>query len=105
AGGGVARFKSDTGMADGYLIAPSAPSGTESYWGIVIDSGVLYLSNTTTGTLRKYDATTSAPLGDVVIGGGAFAIIAMPIPESATPVVLCGAMFFLLINKRSSRRG
>jgi outer membrane protein assembly factor BamB len=96
-GGGVARYIAATGVADGYLVAPG-----NSYWGILVDSGNLWVSNTSTGTLRKFDATSGALLADYTVGGGAFDIIAMPaaIPEPAASAVLFGAMAAVMSRRR-----
>ncbi|MGH7177389.1 MAG: PEP-CTERM sorting domain-containing protein, partial [Tepidisphaeraceae bacterium] len=82
-GGGVARFDALTGAADGFLIAPGA-----SYWGILVDSGNLYVANNTTPTLRTFNATSGAFISDFALGGSVFDIIAMPIPEPSGAIML-----------------
>src|SRR5439155_258450 len=84
---GVARFNAISGAPDpmGYLIPPAAG---ESYWGILVDSGNLYVSNTFTGVLRKYNATTGAFLSDTPLGGGAIDILPFQGPSYVDRQVL-----------------
>lgn len=100
-GSGVARFDGTTGSFIDYL--PSTAG--EAYWGIMVDSGVLYLSDLTAGTLRKFDAATGAFIGDVALGGGAFDMIAMPVPEPARAVLsLLGLMVLATGSRRRKRK-
>lgn len=95
-GGGVARFDAFSGAALGYLIPP----GT-SHWGMTIDGGTLYVSNTATGEIRKYDTATDAFLGDfIVTGPGAFDLMIMPVPEPSS----VGLMLFGLAALIRTRR-
>jgi hypothetical protein len=96
AGGGLAQFDAASGASLGYL----DPSG--SYWGLLVDGGILYASNTGTGVLRRYDAITGAHISDTFVGGGAFDIIAMIVPEpSAAAILLAGAAATGLRRRRS----
>jgi DNA-binding beta-propeller fold protein YncE len=81
--GGVARFDATTGAFTDFLIAPGA---FESYWGILVDDGILYVANKATGTVKKFDATSGAFIEDFIIGGpGAFDLL----PMSAIPEPSC----------------
>jgi hypothetical protein len=100
AAGGVLRFSAVSGAPMPPLI-PAGPG--ESYWGILVDSGNLYLSNNFTGTLRKYNAATGAFISDTVVGGGAFDIIAVvPEPSGATMLLLAISARAALRRRRSS---
>ena len=88
-GNGVARFNIISGAPMGYL---AGPGPGESYWGIAVDGSDLWLSNLFTGTLRHYNATSGAFIGDTVIGGGATDILPMvPEPSAACLILAAGA--------------
>jgi len=98
---GVARFNPITGAA----MAPLIPAAAgESYWGILVDGSDLYLSNTFTNTLRHYNATSGAFISDTVIGGGAFDIIAMPVPEPGVIYCVGVGLVILAASRQWNRR-
>lgn len=95
-GAGVARFTSTGSLVD-YLPTTAG----SAYWGAMVDSGTLYLSNLSAGTLRKFDATTGAFIGDIALGGGAFDMIAMPTPEPGrAALLLVGIAMMTAVSRR-----
>jgi len=81
ANGGVLRY-------DGMTTTALIPPGTsQSYWGILVDGGFLYVSNKDTGTLKKY-TDTGVFVTDITGGPGAFDIIAMSVPEPESGLLL-----------------
>lgn len=97
--GGLARFNGTTGAFISY-IEPTGSGG--GYWGLCVDGGFLYASNTGTGAIRKYDALTGAFISGTVVGGGAFDILPMPIPEpSSAALALSFAAMVASCRRRS----
>jgi hypothetical protein len=76
----------------------------------MVDGGLLYVSNTATGTVKRFDATTGAFVDDFIVGGpGAFDLLAMTaIPEPAAVVPLSLGLLvaatILVINRRRGVR-
>jgi hypothetical protein len=82
--GGMARFNSLTGGFMGYI----EPISGAGYWGLCVDGGFLYASNLSLGSIRKYDALTGAFISETAVGGGAFDILPMPIPEPGGATIM-----------------
>jgi DNA-binding beta-propeller fold protein YncE len=99
-GAGVARFNS-VGAFTGYLI-PAGPG--ESYWGIMVDGGFVYLGNKATGTIKKYDDATGAFIGDFITGAPApYDMIRMNVPEPGGGLLLVGGLGIIAISRRKRR--
>src|SRR5205085_2827039 len=97
-GGGVIRFNKSNGAAAGYTV----PAGTgESYWGILVAGGIIYVSNTSTGTIRQYNDLSNNLIDERIVGFGASDIVPWQIPEPSGFVLL---MAFPLIFGANSRR-
>ena len=62
----------------------------DAYWGVLADGGFLYLSDLTTGTLKKY-TDTGGFVADITGGPGAFDIIPM-VPEPGTGGLLLAGL-------------
>ncbi|TAK95281.1 MAG: PEP-CTERM sorting domain-containing protein [Verrucomicrobia bacterium] len=103
AGGGLARFDATTGAFISYLVSPGS-----SFWGMTIDGGILYVSNTGTGEIRMYDTTspTDTFLGDfIATGPGAFDLLVMPVPEpTSAALLLIGGCATFLFSRRFATR-
>jgi DNA-binding beta-propeller fold protein YncE len=84
-GHGIRKFNSITGAFEGD-VEPDGPS--QAYWGLCIDGGFLYASNISLGSIRKYDAVSGAFISETIIGGGAFDIMPMVVPEPSSLAIL-----------------
>ncbi len=88
--GGVLR-------AAGPAFGPPFITG-DSYWGILADGGFLYLSDLTTGTLKKY-TDTGIFVADITGGPGAFDIIPM-VPEPGAGLLVLAGLASLGLGRR-----
>jgi hypothetical protein len=73
---------------------------------VTVDGGYLYVANTVSGTVKKYDATTGAFIGDFITGGpGAFDLLPMAVPEpSSAALLLAGLLLIGATARRMKRR-
>ncbi len=89
-GGGVLRY-------DGVSATPLITGGG-GYWGVLVDDGFLYLSNLSTGTLKKY-TDTGVFVADITGGPGAFDIIPM-VPEPGAGLLMLAGLASLGLGRR-----
>ena len=90
-GNGVQHFSS-TGIFLGSLIAPGA---FQSYWGILIDGGSLYVGNKATGVVKEFTDTGTFVADRFTEVPGPFDMIPKTVPEpSAGALAMLGALAF-----------
>ncbi len=86
-GGGALQFGPGGGMPLGSLPLPMFTST----WGLLVDSGILYVGGKSTGFVKRYDATTGAFIDDfITFAPGVFDMLILPtaVPEVGAAALL-----------------
>ena len=99
--GGLNKYNPTTGL----LVATLDPGGAgKSTWGLLIDSGTIYVGYTAEGAIRKYDLGTGASTGYFVAAGAVpapFDMERMLVPEPQTIALALIGISLLWMRRRT----